>query len=419
MQVVITGITGFRNRGVEALADTAITQIGQLWPEAKFTIVTTDPAYDASRVGPGVRILRDSPSYFRQAGTQRMLLRALAPRRRLDNVTRILRTLREADLVFASGGDIFSSDYGTGLLRRQLGLLEEAQRAGRPTAFLAHSIGPFKTKRELQMTRPVLQAAALVTVRESFTRSYLLDAMGLAPDKVVLTSDVAFLLPPCDPARARRLAALSGIPPGEPYIALGPSEGITSFSDVQDRARHDQAWVETVQHLLRTTAHRLLLVPHVQDSNFANDDAQIAFRLMQRLGFPERLHMAAGPLSARDFKGLIAGADFFVGERMHACIAALSSRVPLLVVGYSVKARGIMQDVFDGQPWAHSMVSVADFVGGPDRATLLDTAWNRRAELQALLQRRMPVIQDRAALNFRALRALFATRAVHEPVHAG
>ena len=47
-----------------------------------------------------------------------------------------------------------------------------------------------------------------------------------------------------------------------------------------------------------------------------------------------------------ELKGYIARCRFFVGARTHATIAAYSTCVPTLVVGYSVKSRGIAQDLF-------------------------------------------------------------------------
>jgi colanic acid/amylovoran biosynthesis protein len=41
--------------------------------------------------------------------------------------------------------------------------------------------------------------------------------------------------------------------------------------------------------------------------------------------------------------------EMFVGARTHATIAAYSSCVPTLVVGYSVKARGIARDIFGSE----------------------------------------------------------------------
>ena len=43
---------------------------------------------------------------------------------------------------------------------------------------------------------------------------------------------------------------------------------------------------------------------------------------------------------------LISQCRFFLGARTHSTIAAYSTGVPTLVMGYSVKARGIARDLF-------------------------------------------------------------------------
>ena len=45
-------------------------------------------------------------------------------------------------------------------------------------------------------------------------------------------------------------------------------------------------------------------------------------------------------------KGYISRCRFFIGARTHATIAAYSSFVPTLVLGYSVKSKGIAKDLF-------------------------------------------------------------------------
>ena len=50
--------------------------------------------------------------------------------------------------------------------------------------------------------------------------------------------------------------------------------------------------------------------------------------------------------NAEELKGFIARCRFMVVARTHASIAAYSTQVPTLVVGYSVKARGIAKDIF-------------------------------------------------------------------------
>jgi polysaccharide pyruvyl transferase WcaK-like protein len=50
--------------------------------------------------------------------------------------------------------------------------------------------------------------------------------------------------------------------------------------------------------------------------------------------------------NAIQLKGYISKCRFFVVARTHASIAAYSTGVSTLVVGYSVKARGIAKDIF-------------------------------------------------------------------------
>lgn len=47
-----------------------------------------------------------------------------------------------------------------------------------------------------------------------------------------------------------------------------------------------------------------------------------------------------------ELKGYIARCRMFIGSRTHATIAAYSCCVPTVVIGYSVKAKGIAKDLF-------------------------------------------------------------------------
>jgi len=42
-----------------------------------------------------------------------------------------------------------------------------------------------------------------------------------------------------------------------------------------------------------------------------------------------------------EIKGVIGQCDFFIGSRMHACIAALSQGVPCVGIAYSMKFQGV------------------------------------------------------------------------------
>ena len=55
--------------------------------------------------------------------------------------------------------------------------------------------------------------------------------------------------------------------------------------------------------------------------------------------------MAPYKLSAAEYKYLIAHCRFGVFARTHAAIAAYSSGIPCVTIGYSVKAQGIGNDM--------------------------------------------------------------------------
>ena len=75
------------------------------------------------------------------------------------------------------------------------------------------------------------------------------------------------------------------------------------------------------------------LVSHVQSEiQEVEDDRRVASRLAN--DFPG---VIASPLfnSPSEAKSYIAGMDYFVGARMHACMAAFSSGVPVTPMAYS------------------------------------------------------------------------------------
>ena len=53
-----------------------------------------------------------------------------------------------------------------------------------------------------------------------------------------------------------------------------------------------------------------------------------------------------GDYNCTQLKAYISKCRFFIGARTHVTIAAYSTCVPTLVVGYSVKSKGIAKDIF-------------------------------------------------------------------------
>ena len=186
----------------------------------------------------------------------------------------------------------------------------------------------------------------------------------------------------------------------DPTIALAVSQGISRFAQVS-KENHFKAWCEVIQTLLDDGDQHLLLIPHVQAVMVNNDDRLIATKLLKQFDYHPRLHLAGGLHSAGEFKGLIGACDMVIAERMHAAMAGLSSGICTVVVGYSVKANGIMMDLLSHKLNHNDfLIPISDFVENKSTHDVIKNAWQRRTEVEDCLQQILPEIKERAAANF-------------------
>lgn len=104
-----------------------------------------------------------------------------------------------------------------------------------------------------------------------------------------------------------------------------------------------QNYVNLIRYIIGHTDMQVALIPHVVWSH--NDDREPLRQLYEMFKETGRVVMIEDH-NAEELKGYIARCRFMVVARTHASIAAYSTLVPTLVVGYSVKARGIAKDIF-------------------------------------------------------------------------
>ena len=123
--------------------------------------------------------------------------------------------------------------------------------------------------------------------------------------------------------------------------------GINVSPLVMEREQEDNVLLDNyrnlIAYILNKTDYAVALIPHVIWSG--NDDRSILNKLYDEFKKSERIAVIQD-CNCMQLKGYIAKCRFFVGARTHATIAAYSTEVPTLVVGYSIKSRGIAKDIF-------------------------------------------------------------------------
>ncbi|MFS2734704.1 polysaccharide pyruvyl transferase family protein [Parabacteroides merdae] len=98
-----------------------------------------------------------------------------------------------------------------------------------------------------------------------------------------------------------------------------------------------------IEYILSSTNYKVALIPHVVVNG--NDDRVVLRQLLNEFVASKRV-ILIDDANCMQIKDCIARCRFFIGARTHATIAAYSTLVPTLVVGYSVKAKGIAKDLF-------------------------------------------------------------------------
>jgi polysaccharide pyruvyl transferase WcaK-like protein len=262
----------------------------------------------------------------------------------LINPFGFFRAVRRADLVIDIGaGDSFADIYGGRRLTRMFIMKFLTHLARRPLVLAPQTVGPFTRPLSTALARLSLRLCALVATRDRLSTDCVL-GLGLRRE-VIEASDVALRLPFTAPA--------AGAPGGPVRVGLNVSgllmgggySGQNEFGLtldypglVRDIIRHFQA-----------KGCEVHLVPHVIVSGgrmAGEDDARASQALAAE--FPG-IVLAPAFASPSEAKSYIAGLDFFMGARMHACIAAFSSGVPVVPMAYSRKFEGLFGSIGYGR----------------------------------------------------------------------
>jgi polysaccharide pyruvyl transferase WcaK-like protein len=244
------------------------------------------------------------------------------------------------DLFFEiGGGDSFSDQYGWWRFGKIVTSDLLATFTGKPLVLSPQTVGPFRTARARMAAKAVLGRAERVFARDEISMSNLSE-LGFA-EKSHLVSDVAFLLP----YNSTRAAA--GKPDGKLRVGLNVS-GLLAAAGYNKLSVHYLGLMKKIiARLLLDPETEVVLVPHVLAPHMPEDDDRAASAALIA-EFP-RLLVADPFKSPVEAKTFIAQLDLLIGSRMHATIAALSSGVPVVPLGYSDKFTGLFRGL--NYPW--------------------------------------------------------------------
>ena len=291
-----------------------------------------------------------------------------------------------APLYISTGGDMYCYEISK---KEAIVANSTFVRAGAKTILWGCSLEPELLKDPAVVED--MRRYALITPRESITAKALHEA-GIV-DNVRLFPDPAFALEAEEIKLPERFAVgrTIGINVSPMIVRHEKSAGITLAN-----------YRRLIDHILQTTDNCVALIPHVM-WNY-NDDRLTLQELYRGFEAEERV-MIFPDMSCRKLKYIISQCRAFIGARTHATIAAYSSRVPTLVVGYSVKARGIARDLFGTE---ENYVLPVQALESPDELIgAYDWMMEREGEIRERLKSMMPEYCARVGEAGREIRRIW------------
>lgn len=291
-----------------------------------------------------------------------------------------------APLYVSVGGDMYCYELSK---KEAIVANSTFNRAGAKTVLWGCSLEP-----ELLQDKEVVEDMkryALITPRESITAEAL-KAAGVK-ENVKLYPDPAFSLQPEEIKLPEHFQTGNTIGINiSPMIVRNESvEGITVSN-----------YKKLMEHILQTTDCSITLIPHVM-WNY-NDDRLTLAELYQDYKDNDRVILLED-MGCQQLKYIISKCRAFIGARTHATIAAYSSCVPTLVVGYSVKARGIAKDLFGTEE--NYVLPVQTLSDPEELIRAYDWMMEREAQIRSRLETIMPDYCNKAKEAGEELRRLW------------
>ena len=341
MKILMFFHAGSLNRGCEAIVRSAVDLIKAKNPDAIINLASLDPSSDKDI--PNINTVFDARESSFSKYSIDGVISAFKVKFQNDDTfylrciqRKLIKLIPEHDILLSIGGDNYCYGEQTWVYEVDKLIL----KAGKKLVLWGASIGD-EDLSEAKIKD--LKSFNLVLARESLTYN-ILKNRGLT--NVKLVADGAFTMQKEEVQLPENWK-------------VGGTIGF-NFSPLVWKKNSDskKAAYDLINHILNTTDFTIALTPHVIIPG--NDDSEVLQEFYNDFKSSGRVLLLPNNLNAIQYKGFISKMRFFIGARTHATIAAYSVLVPTMVLGYSVKSKGIAKDIFGEEKLVLNINEISD-----------------------------------------------------------
>ncbi|MBQ5746680.1 MAG: polysaccharide pyruvyl transferase CsaB, partial [Clostridia bacterium] len=299
-EIIINGYYGYGNIGDDALLQAIVENAKRLYPDAKITVLSSNPKQTAIRY------------------TVRSIHRY--------NIPRIINEMKGARLFISGGGSLLQDVTSTKSLVYYTYLLRLAKKHGLITSVYANGFGPITRAKNLEKVKKVLSEVDFITLREPASAEAVRALIGR---EVKVSADPAFALSGVNDKWKARLLLKFGIEEDKKYFALS----LRSWS------KNDKDVVEKIQKYVNAVHEKYGYFPlfvAMQPSK----DLPILNEIKEGLSFDTKI---VSEVTARELISILEKMEFSVGMRLHFLIFSAVAGVLPIALSYDPKINSLME----------------------------------------------------------------------------
>ncbi len=322
-------------------------------------------------------------------------------RKRIVKNNNCLKTLLNADIVAdISGGDSFSDIYGKSRffyvsLPKMLAIMLRKN-----FVLLPQTIGPFKGILAKAIATYILNRTTIIYSRDRIGLSEYVNSLKrrIANGKARFCYDVGFVLEPAKPDSIDIGSLLKTrdkkcIVVGLNISGLLYNGGYTRNNMFGLKVDYRQMILKVITLMMQKENTIVLLVPHAfHPPEHIESDQGVCAQVydLLRAKYGSRIQVVRETYNQNEIKYVIGMLDFFIGSRMHACIAALSQNIPTVAIAYSKKFKGVTDSIELGDCVADPRKMEEQEILG-----VINRAYTERDTIRNHLERTMPDVKKR------------------------
>ncbi len=322
------------NKGVNALGIGAITLLSNNFDNAEISLLCVgSPAKKEKTVKISGKPLKVKVYYFSKYDIVKSIKEAyLYQTLKITPKLEVSKLIQSSDLLFdINEGDSFSDIYGSKRIIRHFTDSKLVLSWKKPLIFLPQTIGPFDTTFGKKLGKHIIKRLTKLYVRDEKAYEFI-DKIGVERE---LAIDMAVYMTP-EKVNVEVKPNTIGI----------NVNGLMYLNRYKSLAGKYDNYVLLLKKLIQNILERgfeVLLIPHTYSAanpNIEDDLVGIKKFVTDNPHLADKISYVDKDYSAQELKFIISKTVFFIGSRMHSCIAGLSMSIPTIGLSYSYKFEG-------------------------------------------------------------------------------